>query len=84
MRNKQNCYYDVFAVAEDLVETKRALPQTLALTGGSNGGLMAGVALTQRPDTMEGCRSSRTCVGSHWRLSGTLRENERNNGVCRH
>lgn len=48
--NKQNSYNDLYAVAEDLIATSRSEPQLLAVTGTSNGGLMAGVALTQRPD----------------------------------
>jgi prolyl oligopeptidase len=50
MRNKQNCYEDLFAIAQDLIAAGVCTPQSLAVTGGSNGGLMAGVAATQRPD----------------------------------
>lgn len=50
MGNKQNGYHDLYAVAEGLIAAKRCTPQSLAVTGGSNGGLMAGVAATQRPD----------------------------------
>jgi len=50
MANKQNCYDDLFAVAEHLSATNRCTPELLAVTGGSNGGLLAGVAVTQRPD----------------------------------
>lgn len=50
MTNKQNCFEDLYAIAEDLIATKRCTPQTLAVTGGSNGGLVSGVAATQRPD----------------------------------
>lgn len=50
MGNKQSCYQDLYAVAQDLIAAKRCTPQSLAVTGGSNGGLMAGVALTQRPE----------------------------------
>jgi prolyl oligopeptidase len=50
MRAKQNCYDDLYAVAEDLIAKGRCTPRLLALTGASNGGLLAGVALTQRPD----------------------------------
>jgi prolyl oligopeptidase len=49
MRNKQNCYRDLYAVAEDLVAKGRTSTDLLAVTGGSNGGLMSGVAVTQRP-----------------------------------
>lgn len=50
MKNKQNCYDDLYAVAEDLVATGVTTREQLALTGMSNGGLMCGVAATQRPD----------------------------------
>jgi len=50
MRNKQNSYDDLYAVAEQLIARGDCTPALLALTGSSNGGLMAGVALTQRPD----------------------------------
>jgi prolyl oligopeptidase len=50
MSKKQNCYHDLYAVAEDLIAAKRCTPQSLAVTGTSNGGLMVGVAVTQRPD----------------------------------
>lgn len=50
MGQKQNGYDDLYAVAEDLIAAGRCTPQSLALTGGSNGGLMAGVAATQRPE----------------------------------
>jgi prolyl oligopeptidase len=50
LRNKQNSYDDLYAVTEDLIGRSRCSSRTLALMGGSNGGLMAGVALTQRPE----------------------------------
>lgn len=50
MRNKQNCYADLYAVAEDLIAANRCTPHSLAVTGESNGGLMAGLAVIQRPD----------------------------------
>jgi prolyl oligopeptidase len=50
LRNKQNGYNDLYAVAEHLITEGRATANTLAVVGESNGGLMAGVALTQRPD----------------------------------
>jgi prolyl oligopeptidase len=49
-KNKQNCYRDLYAIAEDLVARGVTTTDLLALTGGSNGGLMCGVAVTQRPD----------------------------------
>jgi prolyl oligopeptidase len=50
MGNKQNSYDDLYAVAEDLIASGRTAPDRLAVTGASNGGLMAGVAVTQRPE----------------------------------
>jgi prolyl oligopeptidase len=49
-KNKQNCYADLFAVAEDLIARGVTTRERLAVTGASNGGLLAGVAATQRPD----------------------------------
>jgi prolyl oligopeptidase len=50
LKNKQNGYTDLYAIAEDLISTGATAPQLLGVTGGSNGGLMSGVAATQRPD----------------------------------
>jgi len=41
---------DLVAVAEHLIATGTTSPERLALTGGSDGGLMCGVAITSRPD----------------------------------
>lgn len=48
--NKQNVFDDFHAAGDWLVSTGRASREQLALVGGSNGGLLVGVALTQRPD----------------------------------
>lgn len=48
--NRQRAYDDFIAVAEDLIERKVTSPRRLGIQGGSNGGLLVGVALTQRPD----------------------------------
>ena len=48
--NRQIIFDDFYAVAEDLIDWGVATPQTLGVSGGSNGGLLMGVALTQRPD----------------------------------
>ncbi|HSN10702.1 MAG TPA: prolyl oligopeptidase family serine peptidase [Propionibacteriaceae bacterium] len=47
---KQHVFDDVIAVAEHLVETGVTTTQQLALHGRSNGGLLVGAAMTQRPD----------------------------------
>jgi prolyl oligopeptidase len=48
--NKQNVFDDFHAAADWLVATGRTSRERLAICGGSNGGLLVGVALTQRPD----------------------------------
>ena len=48
--NRQRIYDDFIAVAEELISRKITSPQHLGIIGGSNGGLLMGVALTQRPE----------------------------------
>ncbi len=47
---RQNAYDDLFAVAEDLISRNITTPEHMGFYGWSNGGLLAGVAMTQRPD----------------------------------
>ncbi len=47
---RQNVYDDFHSVAEDLVAKKITSSRHLGIMGGSNGGLLVGVAFTQRPD----------------------------------
>ncbi len=47
---RQNIYNDFYAVAEDLIVKKITSQQHLGISGGSNGGLLVGVAFTQRPE----------------------------------
>jgi prolyl oligopeptidase len=47
---KQNVFDDFIAAAEWLVNNHYTQPSRLAITGRSNGGLLVGAALTQRPD----------------------------------
>jgi len=49
-QNRQRAYDDFIAVAEDLVHRKITSPRHLGIMGGSNGGLLMGVMLTERPD----------------------------------
>jgi prolyl oligopeptidase len=48
--NRQRVYDDFFAVSQDLIERRITSPRRLGIMGGSNGGLLMGVALTQRPE----------------------------------
>ena len=48
--NKQNVYDDLHSACERLVADGVTSPDRLAIMGGSNGGLLVGAALTQRPD----------------------------------
>jgi prolyl oligopeptidase len=48
--NRQKVYDDFFAVSQDLIDRKITSPRRLGIMGGSNGGLLMGVALTQRPE----------------------------------
>jgi len=47
---KQNVFDDFIAVAEQLVREKYTSPSRLGIMGGSNGGLLVGAVMEQRPD----------------------------------
>ncbi|HEX2175257.1 MAG TPA: prolyl oligopeptidase family serine peptidase [Nocardioidaceae bacterium] len=49
-RHKQRVFDDFHAAAEWLCDHDVTAPRMLAISGGSNGGLLVGAALTQRPD----------------------------------
>lgn len=51
--NRQRVYDDFHSVAEDLIKRKITSSEKLGIYGGSNGGLLVGVAFTQRPDLYE-------------------------------
>jgi prolyl oligopeptidase len=48
--NRQRAYDDFIAIGEDLIARKVTSSKHLGIMGGSNGGLLMGVMLTQRPD----------------------------------
>jgi prolyl oligopeptidase len=75
-QNRQRAYDDFIAVAEDLVARKLTSPQHLGIQGGSNGGLLMGVMLTERPDLFKAVvcqvplldmrRFNRLLAGASW------------------
>jgi prolyl oligopeptidase len=76
LNRKQNVFDDYIAVAEDLAATGSSTPAQLALHGRSNGGLLVGAVLAQRPDlaavalpavgVLDMLRFSRFTVGAAW------------------
>ncbi|MDD5090909.1 MAG: prolyl oligopeptidase family serine peptidase [Candidatus Wallbacteria bacterium] len=76
MEKKQNVFDDFHAGAEWLIKNRYTKPEKLAIFGGSNGGLLVGAALTQRPDLFKAVvctyplldmlRYHKFLVGSFW------------------
>ncbi|HSR09119.1 MAG TPA: prolyl oligopeptidase family serine peptidase, partial [Bryobacteraceae bacterium] len=74
LTSKQNVFDDFIACAEFLIKTKYTSPEKLAIEGGSNGGLLMGAALTQRPELFR-------AVVSHVGIYDMLRVETYPNGV---
>ncbi|WP_307732355.1 prolyl oligopeptidase family serine peptidase [Massilia sp. MB5] len=74
--NRQRAFDDFIAVAQDLAKRKVSSPRHLGIMGGSNGGLLVGAVLTQRPDLFSAVvcqvplldmrRYSRLLAGASW------------------
>jgi len=86
--NKQNVFDDFIAAAEYLIQEKYASKDTLAVAGGSNGGLLIGAVMTQRPDLFRVClpafgvmdmlRYHKFTVGWGWAVEYGSSDDEKN------
>jgi prolyl oligopeptidase len=74
LTRKQNVFDDFIACAEHLVKIGYTNPKKLAIEGGSNGGLLMGAVLTQRPDLFQ-------AVASHVGVYDMLRVELDDNGA---
>jgi prolyl oligopeptidase len=84
---KQNVFDDFFGAAEYLIANKYTSPQHFAITGRSNGGLLMGAAISQRPDLfsavlcgyplLDMLRYQKFLVGSYWVTEYGSSDNEK-------
>ncbi|HME57419.1 MAG TPA: prolyl oligopeptidase family serine peptidase [Terracidiphilus sp.] len=83
---KQNVFDDWFAAAEYLIDNKYTSASRFAIRGRSNGGLLMGASITQRPDLfsavwcgyplLDMLRYQKFLVGSYWKTEYGTAENE--------
>ncbi len=85
--HKQNVFDDFIAAADYLCTQKYTSHEKLALAGGSNGGLLVGAVMTERPDickvalpavgVMDMLRYHKFTIGAHWASDyGTSEDNK--------
>ena len=84
---KQNVFDDFIAGAEYLIKENYTSPEKIAISGGSNGGLLVGAAMTQRPDlfrvalpsvgVMDMLRFQKFTIGWGWVVEYGSSDNEK-------
>lgn len=93
LEKKQNVFDDFIAAAEYLVKEKYTSKDRLAIAGGSNGGLLIGAVMTQRPElfgvafpavgVMDMLRYHKFTVGWGWAVEYGSSDNEKDFGYLR-
>jgi prolyl oligopeptidase len=87
LENKQNVFDDFIAAAEYLIRENYTSSEKLAISGGSNGGLLTGAVMTQRPElfraalpavgVLDMLRYQKFTIGWGWAVEYGRSENEK-------